>query len=384
MTDSGGARRLSYDIDGLARISSAVRLPELELFRVAAVEQPDLVIERRAVVSGTPERRDLPTYFYRERLGSVTANFNVELGPPVRVLATPLLAHSPHVLYTNIVEPLLRFVIAGRGRMLLHAGCVSLFGQGIMLSAKTDTGKTATILRLLRECRGTFLSDDMTIIGPDGAASRFPKPLTISAHTLKAVAASPLPAHRRAALSVQSRLHSRSGRSVGKWLGERPLPIMAMNSLVQAVIPPPKYMVQQLVPAEMGRTVQVRRLFLIERGSPALAVGVGRDEAVEQLLSNTADAYEFPPFKTMAPQLTVGGLDFAAVQEAERRVLTAALSSMEVVRLRVADFSWPSLVRAAVAPGEFGGPANGHLDGPQRDGSRAPSRRLPVPEEAQP
>jgi hypothetical protein len=100
---------------------------------------------------------------------------------------------------------------------------------------------------------------------------------------------------------------------------------------------------------------------------------------VEQLLSNTADAYEFPPFKTMAPQLIVGGLDFAAVQDAERRVLTEALSSIEVVRLRVADFSWPSLVRAAVAPEDLAGPANGHLDGP-----RAPSRRLPVPEEAQP
>ena len=142
MTDSGGARRLSYDIDGLARIRSAVRLPELELFRVPEVDQPDLVIERRAVVSGTPVSHHLPTYVYRERLGAVTANFDVQLGPPVRILATPLLAHSPHVLYTNIVEPLLRFVIAGRGRMLLHAGCVSLFGQGIMLSAKTDTGKT--------------------------------------------------------------------------------------------------------------------------------------------------------------------------------------------------------------------------------------------------
>ena len=33
-----------------------------------------------------------------------------------------------------------------------------------MLSALTDTGKTGTVLRLLRESGGRFLSDDMTIL----------------------------------------------------------------------------------------------------------------------------------------------------------------------------------------------------------------------------
>src|SRR5487761_1261590 len=99
----------------------------------------------------------------------------------------PLLALSRHVLYTNVIEPLLRFVIASKGQMLLHAGCISLFGHGVLMSAKTDTGKTATILRLLRESGGSFLSDDMTIISAQGVARRYPKPLTISAHTLRAV-----------------------------------------------------------------------------------------------------------------------------------------------------------------------------------------------------
>jgi len=349
MTKEDSHRWIHYDVDGLAALRSRLRLPELELFRVPYVEHPDIVITVRPRVSGGGQAATIGSrYSYREWGGSLTANFDIEPGSPTHVVAAPLLALSRHVLYTNVVEPLLRFVIAGKGQMLLHAGCISLFGHGVLLSAKTDTGKTATILRLLRDCGGTFLSDDMTIISSDGLAKRYPKPMTISAHTLRAVPHQRLRLTQRAALSVQSRLHSRSGRGVGKWLGQQPVPIMALNSLVQAVIPPPKYMVDRLVPCQLGREQAIERLFLIERGLPATITPVGQDEAVEQLLSNTADAYEFPPFRTMAPQLRVAGLDFEQVQLVERQVLQSALSKMEIVRMRVADFSWPVLVKASL------------------------------------
>ena len=87
----------------------------------------------------------------------------------------PLLARSPHVVYTNIIEPLLRFVMVSRGRMLLHSACVELNGTGVMLSALTDTGKTGTVLRLLREHGGRFLSDDMTVIDGDGKRALLPQ-----------------------------------------------------------------------------------------------------------------------------------------------------------------------------------------------------------------
>ena len=67
---------------------------------------------------------------------------------------TPLLALSPHVVYTNIVEALLRFVLASKDLALLHSATLVLEGHGVMLSAHTDTGKTATILRILREQGG--------------------------------------------------------------------------------------------------------------------------------------------------------------------------------------------------------------------------------------
>src|SRR2546428_8739338 len=111
---------------------------------------------------------------------------------PVVVTAGPLLALSPRVLYTNVIEPLLRFILASKGRMLLHAACISIGGRAIMLSAKTDTGKTSTILTMLRADGGGFYSDDMVIIDEDGMASPYSKPLTIRAHTPRAVPQKPL------------------------------------------------------------------------------------------------------------------------------------------------------------------------------------------------
>ena len=344
-----------YDIDGLVTVESRILLPELEFFRTSSIANPDLVISVRHRVGGRRvsatdgDTRHVPTYTYREIIGSLTANLDVEMGSPVRVVAAPLLALSPHVLYTNIVEPLLRFLLASRGRMLLHAGCIALEGRGVLLSARTDTGKTATILRLLRESGGAFLSDDMTIMDSNGTGSRYPKPLTISAHTIQAASESRLRARQRLALAVQGRLHSKSGRSVGKWLARDHVPIMALNSFVQAVIPPPKYRINQLVPCQVGDSVAIEKLFLIERGWPALISSVKVADAVEQLIANTADAYEFPPFRVMAPELAIAGIDFSRVQEVERGVLFSALRDVEIVRLRVADFSWPKLVRASLA-----------------------------------
>ena len=85
-------------------------------------------------------------------------------GRRIHVVAGPMLTRSPHVLYTNVVEALLRFVLVSRGYMLLHSACLDIDGRGVMLSALTDTGKTGTVLRLLREGGGRFLSDDMTIL----------------------------------------------------------------------------------------------------------------------------------------------------------------------------------------------------------------------------
>ena len=337
-----------YDIAGTVTIGSQILLPELEFFRAQWVADAEVDIAVRVGDVGLrrPRRRaamieyaDPVTLRYEEHLGRLGANFRVELGSPINIHVGPLLARSPHVVYTNIVEALLRFVLVSRGRMLLHSACVELNGVGVMLSALTDTGKTATVLRLLRDHGGLFLSDDMTVVDPDGTAVCFPKPLTISAHTLRAVQSEDLTPAEWRRLQLQSRLHSRGGRSLALTLSRFNVPIMGINAITQSLIPPPKYTVDRLVPCKLGSATDVRELFIIERGAPRIE-NLDHASTLQRMIENTDDAYGFPPFKYFAPAITIGGLGYQQLRERERAILSGFLDHVRTRVVASDNFGW--------------------------------------------
>ena len=341
-----------YDIPGLARIGSQIQLPELEHFRIPS--QPrDQDIEIRVGDVGTGMRTrtrvsaSKGTSTYEEHLGR-KSSFRVEMGSPMHVTVGTLLAQSPHVVYTNVIEALLRFTAVAKGKMLLHSACLEIDGVGVMLSARTDTGKTGTILRLLREQNARFLSDDMTILDTDGVAHYYPKPLTISQHTLRAIQANDLTAKEWRKLRLQSRLHSKEGRGIGLWLAKSNVPIMAMNALTQRMVPPPKYTAGRLVPCLTTDSVKVHELFIIQRSAPVLE-SVGMDEVVTELLANTDDAYNFPPFATFAPTIVVDGLGWDELRAREEEILRAALASgVRTRRLGSDNFDWADRIPALI------------------------------------
>jgi dolichol-phosphate mannosyltransferase len=357
-----------YDVAGVVTIGSQIMLPELEFFRAQWVPDTDVDITVRVGEVGgrAPRRRAALTEYveptvirYEEHLGRFGANFRARLGDPIDVEVGPLLARSSHVVYTNVIEPLLRFVMVSRGRMLLHSACVELDGIGVMLSALTDTGKTGTILRLLREHGGRFLSDDMTVIDPYGGACCFPKPLTISAHTLRAVQADDLTRSEWRSLQFQSRLHSKGGRSLAMALARFNVPIMGINALTQILVPPPKYAVDRLVPCRLTCATQVRELFIIQRGDPGLA-DLDHRSALEQLITNTDDAYGFPPFRYLAPAINIGGQNYQELRRAEREILASFLSGLRCRTLASNNFSWADDIPRLIQPGspQMSGSAN--------------------------
>jgi dolichol-phosphate mannosyltransferase len=180
--------RFGYDIAGILRIDSQIELRELAYFRSPAQDDADIRI-RVGRVGALPSRRtrfteDGATLSYLEQLGAVSANFRIVMGEPIQIQVAPLLAGSPHVLYTNVVEALLRFLLVAKDHVLLHSACVMRGGEASLLSARTDTGKTSTVIQLVRDHGFTFLSDDMTILTPDGRAICYPKPMTLSFHTM--------------------------------------------------------------------------------------------------------------------------------------------------------------------------------------------------------
>ena len=343
-----GYARHRFLVGGTVAILSDVDLPELEYFRVPALGQDvDIEIRKGPVGHRAPRWRTQITQFtapaafrYEEHFGSLGANFSLDMGDErIKVTVSPLLARSPHVLYTNVVEALLRFVFVSRGRMLLHSACLEMDGVGVMLSARTDTGKTGTVLRMLREKGGRFLSDDMTILDEQATARCYPKPLTISSHTLRAVDPGDLSRVEWGVLNVKGRIHSKGGRSVGLGIGSRNLPIMSANSVVQMLVPPPKYPVDRLVRCEMTDQVTVQELFIIERGSPHMS-DISPDDALPELLDNTDDAYGFPPFRYFAPSLVIGGEEYSALRARESEILRRALETIRIRRLASNSFSW--------------------------------------------
>jgi len=336
-----------YAIHDMLTIGSHVPLPELEFFRAQWVgNDVDLAIRVGPVGRKAPRARAQMTQYmrpsglrYEEHLGRLGANFKVDIGDRVDVLVSPALARSPHVLYTNVIEALLRFLAVSRGSILLHSACMELNGKGFLLSARTDTGKTGTVLRMLREQGALFLSDDMTILDSEGRATCFPKPLTISHHTLRAVQAGDLTRAEWRKLRMQSRLHSKEGRDFAMLLARLNIPIMGFNSMTQRIIPPPKYMVDRLVDCTVARSTRVENLFVIERGEPALWK-IEPESALETLIVNTDDAYGFPPFREMAPSIVIGEDDYAELRRKEKIILTSAMRSVRVSGIASDDFSW--------------------------------------------
>ena len=346
-----------YDVAGVVAIQSEVVLPELGHFATAALEQPaDISIQVGAVGGAGLRRRPLVTHgpkfvAYEEHLGSTAANFRLDFTDRIDVTIGPLLARSPHVVYTNVVEALLRFVLVSRDHVLLHSATIQLGSRGVMLTARTDTGKTGTVLRLLRDHEGAFLSDDMTIVAPGGLALSYPKPLTISSHTLAAVNLTALSRGEQLKLAVQSRVHSRGGRSIGSRLAKLNLPIMALNAIAQAIVPPPKYMIDRLVPCRFAPSTTVHDLIVIERG-PAALEELDGGRAAEIMIVNTDDAYGFPPFRYFAPAITIDGQDYRALRAREEDLLVRFLRDVRAWRLTRADFSWAETIPRLIADDE--------------------------------
>jgi hypothetical protein len=335
-------------------------LPELERFRVESLDSQPTIRVRMGMVNPAasqntqPADSDVRRIYYNEGLGPVGFAINVTLGEMIDVVASPILRYSPHVLYTNVVEPILRWTFVEKGYALVHGACISFGNKAYMITARTDTGKTTTILRLLdRQRRATdtaaFLSDDLTLVAPDGRVMTYPKPMTISHHTVAAINTPRLSFGERLTLPLQSRLHSREGRKFAFWLTQSNLPVATINTITQLVVPPPKYHVQKLVPhARVTREARLAGLIVIERverGADA-DVQLSEREGLDILLSNCEDAYGFPPYDTIKTVLhNTNKLDLRSV---ERGIIEQSLKGLPATLLRSSKMDWSSRIPALV------------------------------------
>lgn len=298
-------RIYNYDIHGIITVQSHAKLPELEKFRVRHLDaMPTVMVQLKNF-----SRRDSGELIdltetsarirYDEKFKGKGFAIEVEVGEQTKVWASPMLAHSPHVLYTNVVEPLLRWKFVELGYALVHAACFTEDGEAHLVTARTDTGKTTTMLKVLELGNYGFLSDDLVLLDADGHVHTYPKPLTISNHTVHALKSAELGPIERLFLPLQSRLHSKSGREFALYLASKSIPVATLNATVQRIIPPPKYHVDRLVPgATVTQTAEAKTLTIIERG-PEGREDLAQEDALAILRDNCEDAFGFPPYQSL-------------------------------------------------------------------------------------
>lgn len=334
----------SYNIHNIVTVVSEGKLPELEPFQVeTTIYEPTIQVR-----VGTPRKQKAGTengnyMHYRELFGHLGFEVGLEMGNPIQVVISPMLRLSPHVLYTNVVEPLLRWTFVRKGYALVHGATIAFENEAYMITARTDTGKTTTLLKILAYQRrnsdnAAFLSDDMTLVSPDGIAMTYPKPLTISYHTLRAVNSDTLNRREKMTLPFQSRIHSRSGRLVAFWISKLRLPAATINMVTQMLIPPPKYFVSKLIPnVKLAHTVKLTGMFIIERGEERV-VPMDHSEAMEILLKNCEDAYGFPPYEDIKEFLYLHNND--DLREKEHAIIRQALEELPTTAISSNNLDW--------------------------------------------
>ncbi len=341
----------TYDVHGILSVVSDVALPELEAFRTTApVGDPTIRVRLGQVeprLSLLPEQGNR-TVTYMESPGQRGFAIRITLGTRVEIVASPFLRRSPHVLYTNAVEPVLRWAFVERGYALVHGACLSVDSQAFLITARTDTGKTTTVLKTLDAHPDyAFLSDDLTLLRDDGTVLPYPKPLTISRHTLHAVNGPLLTAKERFTLVFQSRLHSKSGRWFGLFLTRFNLPMATTNAIVQWLVPPPKYPVQRLVPhVQIAPAAKLAGMVVIERGD-SRTYDLSHPEAVEMLLANCEDSYGFPPYEDIKEHLY--HTPERDLRLDERRIVTAAMERCPSIVMRSETRNWFQLLPDFIA-----------------------------------
>ena len=328
-----------YDIHGILAVASQVPLHDLAYFQTEA-EPARIDLQLRIDRHGTPSR--VPNAIcYDEHLGRFGFGLTVIPGDFTEIVVSPLLETSPAFLYTNVVEPVLRWMLLARGHALPRLAGVAIGsavggpeagGRALLFAGLADMGYG--LARLCEDGRAAFLGDDRLLLGRDRRARCFPKPVTARRDLTPPVGA----LRATLALQLQRVLYTRPVRRLGLWLSDRRLPAATLNTYLQRLIPQPKYPLHELVPGlAYGQSSPLGPLLWAQRDdAPATPL--------EQMLDEGDGALGFQPFPLLRSELAHwGGRDWAAE---ERAILSAALAGCEPIAWRPAERWWEQIDRA--------------------------------------
>lgn len=341
-----------YNIHDIIRVESDVILYELEYFKSKQFEKSDLSIKTSDSLKGglrftrkiiEDRSNNSHKILYTEHFGSAGAQFSIEFGERIEVTINKLISNSKHVLYVNLVEPLLRFLFISRGFILLHSACLDKNASGLLMSAPPDTGKTTTVLKCVKKGY-SFLSDDMTIIRLPNEALCFPKPMTISSHTFKTAVSVSNYRDTDRSLRLRSLVHSKTGRAFMHKLAKLNVPIFTINTIGQSIVRPPKYSINSILQdAKIKKGTKVDNLYFLKREGNEF-IQLGTTTALDLAIENSDDAFIFPPYAELLKYISINGKTALELLEEEKKLLNSFLSGISCYMVKSETRAWFNMI----------------------------------------
>ena len=341
-----------YNIHDIIKVQSDVILYELEYFTSKEFDNSDLVVRTVDSLQGglrftrkiiEDRSNNSHKILYTEHFGSAGAQFSIDFGDRIEVTINKLISKSKHVLYVNLVEPLLRFLFVSRGYILLHSACLDKNNSGFLMSAPPDTGKTTTVLKCVKNGY-SFLSDDMTIIRMPNEALCFPKPMTISSHTVKTAVSVSNASDKEKSMRVRSLVHSKTGRAFMHKLAKLNVPIFTINTVGQSIVRPPKYGINSILKdANIKNNTKIDNLYFLKREGDEftkLETSVALDLAIE----NSDDAFIFPPYSELLKYIAINGKTAFELLEEEKKLLRSFLSRIGCHMVKSESRGWFNMI----------------------------------------
>ena len=355
-----------YNIHNIIKINSEVYLQELEYFNSEKIDQPDITLnvksfsndsdmskfrsERKLITVNFPPENSSYTIKYTEHFGSSGAQFKIDVkNDKIDIFINKLISTSKHVVYVNLIEPILRFLFVSKGFILLHSACMSTpNNNGFFLSAPPDTGKTTTVIKCVKNGY-SFLSDDMTIIRLPNEAICFPKSMTISSHTYKTAveaqsSSKDEDSSNKFGMRIRSLVHSKGGRSFMHKLADHNVPIFTINTIGQSKVKPPKYHIRDIIKNTKIQDKTIANfLFFLEKGEEKIEK-ISTEMALKKAIENSDDAFLFPPYSDLIKYIIINEKSARELLKEEENALKIILENIECYILRSNKRNWANML----------------------------------------
>ena len=194
-----------YSLHNLVTVKTNINLNIPSYFKTDKVQNPDIEFIQKEFHTNSNNRIRTRNFYYWTDDKRLYIDYNIPFINARAVIndlngKTKIQVTKDFLKYSRIgipIRAIIQLKLIQKGFSLIHAGCLNYDGESVLIVAPRDSGKTSTILSLLKNHefdfvkdaavindKIKFMSDDLTIISNHEVAFSYPEQIDVSAHTL--------------------------------------------------------------------------------------------------------------------------------------------------------------------------------------------------------